>query len=252
MTLREIFEHKDFTRYREKELSNSDKQYFLERLEKGNRIYDVLPYLSVIKKSPIEFLEPIVDEAIDYKDVSEPKTWMQTINRLYTPEKVQETILNKIKLTQSFKIKCKATGILYCVGGFTSASGRDENGNVKWKGGHGYKWNGKRFETIIIEENLNRDLERRKKFYNERVKSLTEEFLNNENIVYRFYLKRYLPIKIEDYPTEIKEKAKKVIHFILSEEFPNGLNQTNQLKNLVKGNSELEKLLFEDLNWRKK
>ena len=76
--------------------------------------------------------------------------------------------------------------------------------------------------------------------------------MNSKNIVFRYFLSRYLPNGIEEYPIEIIEKAKKVISITSKEEFPNGLNQVEQLKKAVKGNSELEKLLFEELNWQKK
>lgn len=236
MTLKEIFENKDFINFKKKELDESDKEYFLDRLRNGKGIYEVLPYLNVVKDAPIEFLEPIVEEAMEYEDISSPKRWMQTINRIYTPEKVQQTILNKITDSKDLRTKCRAVSILYCVRGF----------------GIEYNWNGKRFEERVAKDNLNSNLERGKKFYDNRISILTNEFQKSKNIVYRYYLNRYLSDKIEDYPTEIKEKAKEVISIISSEKFPNGLNQVNQLVNVVKGNPELEKLLFEDLNWRKK
>lgn len=251
MTLQEIFENDEYLNFRDKVLSESDKEYFINRLNE-NGIYDVLPFLSVVKSISIELLEPIMREIIKYNDVSAPKKYMDTICRLFTPEKTLDVLLEMISGEESYKTKCKAAGILYCTGVILFSNGIDEKGDIQWKCGTEFIWNGKRYELKSVEGNLDEFVQRRNLFYKRRTTVLVEQFLKNENIVFRFYLKRYLPLDIKEYPFEIMTKAEEVISIISSEKFPNGLKQMEKLKKAVEGNLALEKLLFEELNWQRK
>ena len=116
-------------------------------------------------------------EAIKYKDVSLPKRYMDTICRLFTPKYTQDVILKIILGKENYKNKCKATGILYSIGGFMSSSGRDDNGNIKWKCGTGFIWNGQRYEKKCMDGDLNHFIKRRNKFYKQRIETLTNQFL---------------------------------------------------------------------------
>ncbi|MEM9549289.1 MAG: hypothetical protein AAGA77_25170 [Bacteroidota bacterium] len=248
MTVKGVFETKEFLNYRDIEFDQADKDYFLNLLsEKG--INEVLPFLRVIKKIPQDFLEPIMREVIKYDDISLPKRYMETILRLFTPEKVLDVILKMVTSNEGYGIKCRAAGILYCVGIGIYSSGRDKNGNIIWKCGKGYVWDGKKYESKCIEGDVNKFVVRREQFAQKRTMVLAKEFLQSDNIVFRYYLKRYLPLEVEEYPVEIRKQAEKLVKIIDSKDFPNWVTP---LKEKIRGNYELEKLLYDELKWQRK
>ena len=250
MTLKEIFENKEFIKYRQRQLDKSDKNYFLRRLKKGRRVIDVLPYLRTVNRVPIEFLQPILNETIlFYDDISLKKRWMGTINRLFTPEKVQEAILNKISKSENLNLKCRAAEILYWTDVLIKSNGVDEKGNPIWKCGVEYFWNGSQFEKKCAEDNLNYYIQRRKYFQINRIRKLSKEFQKSKNIIFKYFLSWYLPKDINEYPIEIRENSIGIVDEISNQDFPNG---ADSLVKLINGNSSLEKLLFEELKWQKK
>ena len=249
MTLKEIFENQEFIKYRHKELNVSDKEYFLEKLQNGRGIYDVLPFIAAAKELPEELLEPIVREILEYKDLSLPKRYIENILRVFTPEKVQEAILKIMVDEKNFKIKCKAAGILYCIGSRFLIGSLLKNGEIEWKSRGGYFWNGERYERKAVEGNIDSFVKKREKFYHRRLEVLIREFKKTDNIIYKYFLRRYLPNKIQEYPLNIQKETKEIIKEITSIQFPQG---AKALTDLVQGKEDLEFLLFEELNWQKK
>lgn len=254
MKLEEIFESGEFLLSRNKELDHLDTEYILKRLrdEDGQKIYEILPYLRVVETVPDGLLEPIIREAIEYKDISLPKRWMNTINRLFTPEKVQDELLQIISSNESLRVKCRAVGILYCVDIPGYEEKIDERGEIQLKCRDKYIWNGKRYERTCRDCDIETIKKRRREFSQKRLKILVNEFVSNKNLVYRYYIGTYLSFNIDDYPEEIIEKTKEVIKIISGEEFPSGINQVEQLRDAIQFSPELENLLYQELNWQRR
>jgi hypothetical protein len=248
MTLEEIFAKKQFLKFRETKLTESDEKFLLLRLSEYG-IYDVLPFLRVATSVPKELLKPIIIEVLDYEDISLPKRYMDIISRLFTPENVLECLLNIISDNELLKTKCKAAGILSFIGGFMFAKGRDECGKILWKCGTDYIWDGSKYERKCIEGDINLFINRSNSFKSCRTKAVVNEFLKNENIVLRYYLLASLYDKLEDYPTDIKNEAQQVIEIICEQNFP---KNASELISKVLGDLNLEKLLFEELKWQRK
>lgn len=251
MTLGEVFDTKQFIKYRLIDFSVADISYFLDRLRSGNKIYDVIPLLAVVEKIPNELLTPIIKEAIEYKDISAPKKWMRFITRLFTPEKVQEILLEMISDTEDYRVKCRAVSILYCVGDFSVFQKDKTDNKLKCVGKRIFVWNGDGYENQVAKGKVEQVLENRKIFNKNRLAVLLSEFLKSDNLVYRYYIKMYLLEKVEEYPHELINQAKEVHQIVSDENFPKGLRQTEKLMKTIEGNRELEKLLYEGLNWSK-
>lgn len=235
MTLEEVFEHRQFVEHRELQLSEEDIEYLIQKLKDGDTIDEVLPFLTVVDSLPAKLLKPIMEKAIEYKDVSAPKRWMHLMSRLFTAEKVQEALLAIILNADGFKEKCKAVGILYCVG-TGAALQRDKNSDEHiWTGEFIPVWNGERYERQLVAkapEKVKRRLEDLRK---RRLSVLLSEFLENDNVIYRFYIRRYLLDRLADYPRELSDQAKRVHQILSLKDFPKGVQQVKMLEDAIDG-----------------
>jgi len=204
----------------------------------------------VAETLPQDLLKPIIEEVLNYDDISAPKRYMENILRIFTPEKVQETIFKIMTKCEDFKTKCKAAGVLYCVGErfIIHKFSKIEEANLNPFGAR-YFWNGKGYKLEIVKEDIKPFIERKEKFYERRLEVLIKEFNKTDNIVYKYYLMLSLPNEIEEYPLSMQKQGIEIIEKITDDNFP---KRVNSLVEVVNGNKDLEFLLYDELNWRRK
>ncbi|MDF1698098.1 MAG: hypothetical protein P1U56_19780 [Saprospiraceae bacterium] len=249
--LKTIFETKQFKQYRTIKLTDTDKVYFLHKLTTGKRVYSVIPFLKVVEQLPLDLLGHILREAIEYTDISAPKKWMDSVSRIFTPETVQQYVLDMILATEEMRIKCRAVSILYCIGGPNLSYKKQGQGEWLPVGETVETWNGGRYERTLIEGNIEAIKDRREKYILKRMNILLTEFLKYDNLVYRYYINRYLLEKESDYPADLQPFAQKIHPIVSDINFPKGLNQTRKLRLSIQGNKSMEELLYTELNWRR-
>lgn len=246
MTLQQIFETNDYQKFRERELSQVGVNEIVNRLNQSKGIIWFKQYMKVRETLPNELLKPILISGIQYGDVSYPKRWMPSLIRIYSQEQIDETLFEIIK-ESSLSDKCKLTSLFYW--NKFSKIVRYKGGKPHEELGVIWKWTGECYEEEYVKSKLEETKSRNKIFKVKRYEFLIGEFLQFENLVYRYFIALELPKSLDKFPTRLKNIAKEAIEIISNQEFP---TWANPLIAQVKGNSGLEKLLFEELKWQKK
>ncbi len=246
MTLDEIFKNKDLGEFRQKKLLQDEMSQVIELLNQAKGIIWFKPYMKVKENLPEELLKPILLAGIKLGNVSYPKTWMPDLIRIYSQEKIDASLFEIINQS-SFRDKCKSTSLFYW--NKFSKIIRYKDGEPHEELGVIWKWNGKGYVEEYVKTNLEQKRNRNKSLKSRRYNFLIQEFKKYNNIVYRYFIALELPKSIDEFPEQLKETAKEVVEVISKEDFPTWVNP---LKEQVKGNSELENLLFEELKWQKK
>ena len=251
MSIEEAFKKQNFLDYADGKYTLDDKDtiFIKKRLEESG-VLSIIPLLKVIKTLPDELLEPIIMSGLDYEDASEPRVYMHSINRIYRPENIQEILFEFIQ-GENLKLKCKALHFLYFV--YLPILRVRDSYPTQWKLNE-YVWNGQMYaetqNTKVDQEELRK---RFKDFRLSRLYILLDQFESCDNIIIRYYITLLMnPIVdvLNDLQTQFskstRDRLDKIIPIIKSDHFP---KDAISLTKIVKGNTTLEKLLFEDLNW---
>jgi hypothetical protein len=246
MRLKRIFEDKLFGKFREKEISQIERNQIIAMLSESKGIVWFKPFMQVRETLPNELLEAILISGIRYEDVSYPKRWMPDVIRIYSQEQIDETLFEIIRKS-SFRDKCRLTS-LFSWNKFKKTiihidGNQDEEVGVNWK------WNGEIYIEEYLKSNLEEIQKRDKVLKFKRYDFLISEFGKHENLVYRYFISLELPKSLEEFPDQLKDTAKEVVEVVSNKNFP---TCANALIEQVKGNKELENLLFKELRWRKK
>ena len=246
MTLQQIFENSDYGKFREKELSQIEINEIADRLNQSKGIIWFKQYMKVRETLPNELLKPILISGIKHGDVSYPKRWMPSLIRIYSQEQIDETLFEIINIS-SFRDKCKLTSLFYW--NKFSKIVRYKNGKPHEELGVVWIWKDKFYAQEYVKSNLKETERRNKALKVKRYDFLITEFKKYENVVYRYFIALELPKSIDKFPVQLKNVANEIVEIISDEKFP---LWANPLIEQVKGNIELENLLFEELNWERK
>jgi len=219
MTIQEIIDKKEYIEFRNRNWSDEDINYVIDELREKVTINWIVRFLRVSDKLPKELLKPIIIAGINYRDVSYPKRWMQTVKRIYSPEEIDNIILEIVE-ESSLKIKCKATHLLY-FNGFSRIMRNEEELGMR------YIWNGQNYTEEYIkvdEKHLTIKRKRNVEMKEKRYRFLVKEFLNTNNILYRYYI--YLEIReVHNHPIAKEDKTKQVMEIFNKDDFPkNGMD----------------------------
>ena len=245
MTLQQIFENNDYLKFREKELSQVEINEIIDQLNQSKGIVWFKQFMKFRETLPDELLKPILISGIQYGDVSYPKRWMPSLIRIYSQEQIDEILFEIIK-ESPIRDKCKFTSLFYW--NKFSRIVRHKDGKPHEELGVVWKWTGEFYVEEYVKSNLEETKRRNDNLKVKRYEFLITQFQQIENLVYRYFIALELPKSLDKFPTQLKSIAKEVVDIITNKEFPKWVNP---LKEQVKGNSELEKLLYEELMWQK-
>ena len=236
-----MFENKQFEEFRNQNLFRNEIDQIIKSLNQPNGFMLFNSYLKVRETLPLELLKPILISGMKCGGVSQPKFWMPNLIRIFSHEQIDKTLF-EIIVDVELHEKCKLTNMFYWNSFRKIVRGTKELG-VAWK------WNGESYLEEYVELDQ-QEIKRQAEVFKEvRYRFLIDEFLKFNNLVYQYFISLLLPRTVDSFPNPLNAKAKKAIEIMGNEDFP---NSANTLIEQVKGKYELEKILFEQLNWERK
>ena len=241
MEIQQIIDLNELSEFREKHLQAEDIIILIETLNSKQDVNWFRKFMAVRKTLPNELLKPIIISGGKNRDVSKVKFWMPDLIRLYSQEQIDEKIIEIIAESNMVN-KCKFVNLFYANGFRKIVRGKTEL-IVSWK------WNGKFHEEEYIVGNLEEMAIRSNNLKIKRYNFLISEFIETNNNVYRYFISIQIPRTTEQFPNQDNKNINTVTQILNDESFP---KSALELIELVKGDEELEYLLFNKLNWSKK
>ena len=181
--LQQTFQSKSFLQYRNTPLTETDKIFLLDKVQKEG-IWGIRSYLGVVEALPMDLLKPILEVAVEkMTDVSSPKFWMPDVMRIFEAENVQKVIL-EILQDGNTKTKCKAASMLYWIA-FSIVYRLEENELIEVAGRELF-WNGEKYAERNSKIPLEVFKKRTTQLRHKRYKVLLEEFEKSDNLVAQY------------------------------------------------------------------
>lgn len=218
-------------------LSDVDIQHLIEFLnsdESPNQQYFVTDFLTLYReKIPKALYKAVFYAGIRHRDPSYNKSFFRIAEEIKGERAFFKDLVGIIRTGNDFE-KVKAVDSLY--------------------------WNFSLYWCFVGESEyaFNKDTKLHIETYRPRIdavmETLVNEFLENDNLIVRYAISKFLPREMTRYPKSLKSKGKKVLGLIDTLGLPKGVSaNTLEFVHIWKAaiqDDELGKLFFDELKWR--
>jgi hypothetical protein len=242
----EIVENKNYSNFRSVVLNESEITKIINLLNLTNGINLFRPFLAIRDNLPIDLLEPIVSALMKVQDVSSSKKVFPQLIRIYSQEEIDKTLIKLIP-KKGISDKCRLVRLFYW--NIFKIIKRRKNDDEFESLGLEWEWKGNCYIEKYSKINIDSLNSRNSKLKTKRYEFLINEFSKTNNLIYRYFIAAELPRILDGFPKSSLKEAKEVLMILNNKYFP---SNSMQLINQVKGDSDLEEILFDKLGWEKK
>ena len=176
--------------------------------------------LDVINSFPIELLKPMINAAVDERDPSYNNDFIRPCRRVFDYAEIQQILLDIFKNGDNKK-KIGVLSALYwarrTVYELTVFTiNEDEKSQQKESKGYDvFRWEPEfeAFDDDFVEDLdvYERESPRQKAAYQRQIEILISEFFITNDLKLKYHISLRLPKETDDYPTQIKDQAKKYL-----------------------------------------